>query len=282
MKKMSFFCLFSFLLINTSSAVPIERFSSSAQETILRPVLDKKNLSGLTYNPHTHSYYAIINKGDRIFEFDANFNLIKSITISGFSDPEDLCFIGMTDKGPEIAISGEEGTIWIGTLGASEQLRASSMRAISLKDENGKTLSYMNNKGIEGITYIPAENLFLVVQEKPTKVWSFQLKTDQKVAQLQPYVNASVEMTLKKYVDDLSAISFNTKTNEMVLLSDESSALVYINHKDRQVKKVIDLETQLQHEGLAFSHDFEKAYVASEPYYLLEVAPVNTRRTGSR
>ena len=266
------------LLINTSFASEIEIFSSNARENVLQPVVDKKNLSGLTLNPYTNTFFAIINKGDRLYEFDANFRLLRSIVISGFNDPEDLCFVTMTPNGPVLAIADEVGTIRIGVVGPGTELRASNMRAISLVDEAGRTLSYFNNKGLEGITYIPAEDKFLVVQEKPIKIWSFKVMAQQNTAKLQPYVNPSVERIIREYASDLSAITYNAFSNEMVLLSDESSTIIFLDHATTNVKRVIELETRLQHEGMAFSKDFQSIFVGSEPYYLLMVNNSNIRR----
>jgi uncharacterized protein YjiK len=261
------------------TAAPIEKYTSKAKEEILAPLEAKKNFSGLTYVPETKSYFAIINKGDRLFEFDDSFKLKRTIKISGFDDPEDLAFVKMTDKGPLLAISEEPGGVFIGIIGAGTELSASSMQRVSLVDEAGRALEFNDNKGLEGITYIPQEEKFIVVKESsPMKVWSFQLPADTgavsvKVKNVLPAETISAVSGL---ATDLSAVSYHSKLDSIVLLSDESSKIIYVDNKTKQVTKVIDLKTKLQHEGLAFSADFETTYVGAEPYYLLRVNKANT------
>lgn len=260
---------------------PIEQYTSKAREEVLAPIEAKKNFSGLTFVPATKSYYAIINKGDRLFEFDANFKLKRTIEISGFDDPEDLAFVKMTDAGPVLAISNETGAIYLGVVGAGTSLRASSMKRINMVDEAGRTLEFYDNKGIEGIVYIAAEEKFIVLKEKnPIKVWSFQMPAEGiSQVKVKNALPAETDSTMKDLVDDLSAVSYNAKTDSIVLLSDESSKILYIDNKTKNLTKVIDIKTQLQHEALSFSEDFETTYVGSEPYYLLRINKANTTLT---
>lgn len=257
---------------------PIEQYTSKAKEEVLAPIESKKNFSGLTFVPATKSYYAIINKGDRMFEFDANFKLKRTIEISGFDDPEDLAFVKMTDAGPVLAISNETGAIHVGVVGAGTSLRASSMKRINMVDEAGRTLEFVDNKGIEGIVYIAAEEKFIVLKEKsPMKIWSFQMPADgTSSVKVKNVLPSETEMNVKDLVTDLSAVAYNAKTDSIVLLSDESSKILYVDNKTKNLTKVIDIKTKLQHEALSFSEDFETTYVGSEPYYLLRINKTNT------
>lgn len=252
------------------------RYSSSARPIELRAAVEKKNLSGLTYNPYTKTYYGIINRGDHLYEFDEKFNLVANREIIGFDDPEDITFVRMTSAGPEVAISDESGAIYIGVL-KTGIIRPSDMKEIALIDERGSRLSYWNNKGLEGITYLPQQNTFVVVQEKPVRIWSFQLDPNSTTAQLKPTFPAALENQIRSFVTDLSAVSYDAKTNELALLSDESSAIVYVN-SSHVVTKIITLESRLQPEGLSFTPDFSAALVVSEPYYLMRVDSTNTRK----
>ncbi len=258
---------------------PIEQYTSKAREEILAPLEEKKNFSGLTYVPETKSYFAIINKGDRLFEFDDSFKLKRTIKIKGFDDPEDLAFVKMTDKGPLLAISEEPGGIFLGVIGSGTELSASSMQRITLVDEAGRSLEFHDNKGLEGITYIPQEEKFIVVKEsRPMKMWSFQLPSSTSAVQVKVknVLPAETENNINNLATDLSAVAYHAKLDAIVFLSDESSKIIYVDNKSKQVTKVINLQTQLQHEGLSFSADFATTYVGSEPYYLLRINQANT------
>ena len=286
----TFFAALSFLAFNTMalSAVwtpeefsigPIEHYISKAKEEILAPLEAKKNFSGLTYVPETKSYFAIINKGDGLFEFDETFKLKRTIKIQGFDDPEDLTFVKMTALGPILAISEEPGGIFLGVIGAGTELKASSMQRISLVDEAGRALEFHDNKGIEGITYIPKEEKFIVVKEKnPLKIWSFQLPATSGAVQvkIKNVLPDETETALKGFVTDLSAVTYHSKLNALVFLSDESSKIVYVDYASKEVTKVIEIQTKLQHEALAFSANYETTYVGAEPYYLFRLNNSNT------
>lgn len=257
---------------------PVEQYSTKAKEEVLAPLESKKNFSGLTFVAETKSYFAIINKGDRLFEFDENFKLKREIQISGFDDPEDLAYVSMSAQGPILAIANETGAIHVGVVGAGNSLKASSMKRINLVDEAGRSLEFFDNKGIEGITYVPAEGKFIVLKEKnPMKVWSFQMPQDgSSQVRVKNVLTAETESAVKDLVTDLSAISYHSKLDAIVLLSDESSKLLYVDNKTKALTKVVDIKTKLQHEALAFSADFESTYVGSEPYYLLRINKTNT------
>jgi uncharacterized protein YjiK len=274
------------LLVHASLALaavwsqnPIELFSTKAKEEILAPLEAKKNFSGLTYVPEMKSFFAIINKGNRIFEFDENFKLKREIAINGFDDPEDLAFVKMAPQGPIFAISEEPGRILLGVIpAAAKDLNASSMKTLRLVDEAGRSLEFNDNKGLEGIAFIAQTETFIVVKEKaPMKMWSFTLAeaANANIIKVKNFLPAETESMINNMVTDLSAVSYHAKTKSVVFLSDESSKIIYVNHL-KEVSKVIDIKTKLQHEGLSFSADFETTYVGSEPYYLIRINKTNT------
>lgn len=258
---------------------PIEQFSTKAKEEVLAPLQSRKNFSGLTYVPETKSFFAIINKGDRVFEFDENFNLKREIAISGFDDPEDLTFVKMTPQGPSFAITEEPGRILVGVIPtATKSLSASSMKALRLVDEAGRSLQFNDNKGLEGIVFIPETASFVVIKEKsPMKIWTFTLAEAANATTIKAknFLPAETERMINSLVSDLSAVSYNAKTKSVVFLSDESSKIIYVDGM-KEISKIIDIKTKLQHEGLSFSADFETTYVGSEPYYLIRINKTNT------
>ena len=257
----------------------LEQYLTNAKAEVLKPLEAKKNFSGLTYVPQTQSYYAVINKGDRLFEFDDRFNLKRTIALKGFDDPEDLTYLYMSALGPVFAISEEPGRILFGAIGSELILDAQKMKPIRLADEAGRELSFDDNKGLEGIAYLPAENRIIVLKEKnPIKVWSFTLPEANRsfVVTAKNYLPPETEAQMNKLVTDLSAVSFNEKTKSLVFLSDESSKYFYVDLATKQITKVIDIQTKLQHEALSFSADFETTYVGAEPFYLLSINKSNT------
>ena len=263
---------------------PVEQYTTQAKEEILAPVKAKKNFSGLTYVPETKSFYGIINRGDRMFEFDENFNLKREITISGFDDPEDLAFVKMTEAGPLLAISEEPGHILLGFMPAGNQLKASSMKTIRLVDEAGRALEFNDNKGLEGITYIPQEERFVIVKEKnPMKFWTFSLADAQTLStvKVKNFLPTETEDMIKDMVTDLSAVSWHATSKSIAFLSDESSKIIYVDNATKEVSKVVTIKTKLQHEGLTFSADYQTTYVASEPYYLIRINKTNTLQNPS-
>lgn len=283
MKKIIFTLAVCLLQISEGRAFEeqrnVEYLSTNAQAIKLDPIQAKKNFSGLTYVPHTRSYFAIINKGNLLFEFEENFALRRTITLNGFSDPEDLAFIGMTQNGPALAIAEETGGVLLGVVGTSATLQASSMKRVRLLDDSGRELVFRDNKGLEGIAYLPGEEkLILVKEKKPIKVWSIPLAEaiNSSFVKVTNHLSAQAEKEINYLVTDLSAVSYNYKEKALAYLSDESSRLIYINNATKSVSKVIEIQTRLQHEALAFSRDYETTFVGSEPYYLLQINNSNT------
>ena len=256
-----------------------EQYVTNAKAEILKPLEAKKNFSGLTYVPQTQSYYAIINKGDRLYEWDNRFNLKRAITLQGFDDPEDLTYLYMSALGPVFAISEEPGRILFGAIGSETTLNAQKMKPISLVDEAGRALSFSDNKGLEGIVYLPSENRIIVLKEKnPIKVWSFTFPEANRsyTVTARNYLPVETENLINKLVTDLSAVSFNEKENALVFLSDESSKYFYVDLATLQITKVVNIKEELQHEALSFSADFETTFVGSEPFYLMQINSGNT------
>lgn len=227
----------------------LSTYSSKSNLTSLSYV--SADLSGITYVPDTNTFFMIQNSGGRIWEADTAFNRIRTISFSGFGDTEDIVYLGNNEFGIVI----ESSVLYIGTI-------SPSATSLSRNDFQRVTFdSIGGNSGYEGIAFDPNSNTFWSVKEKsPRKIVKFQRPAGSSDITISPEVPFSAQ---DLPASDLSAIHFDSRTGNLLILSDESHKVMEVT-QDGTVLSQLSMSDSSQHEGLALDSSFDML-ITSEP-----------------
>lgn len=220
----------------------------------------EKNLSGLTYNFLTNTFFAISNRPRNIYELNKNGDIIRQIKLSGFKDTEGISHI----KNDTFALVDEkkESVIIIKIDSSTNHINYEDSKAIKLEIQN------FENFGFEGVTYNSFKNTILIANEKfPMKIIEISnWETNNPIFQ-----KSEIFENIKQYVSDISSFTFNEKTNSFIILSDESKMILEVNQKGKLLsyqyltKGKMYLENNIpQPEGITIDKE-NNIYIVSEP-----------------
>ena len=220
----------------------------------------EKNLSGLTYNFLTNTFFAISNRPRNIYELNKNGDIIRQIKLSGFKDTEGITHI----KNDTFALVDEkkESVIIIKIDSSTNHINYEDSKAIKLEIQN------FENFGFEGVTYNSFKNTILIANEKfPMKIIEISnWETNNPILQ-----KSEIFENIKQYVSDISSFTFNEKTNNFIILSDESKMILEVNQKGKLLsyqyltKGKMYLENDIpQPEGITIDKE-NNIYIVSEP-----------------
>lgn len=229
------------------------------------------NLSGITYNPDTNTYFLIQNKYGQIFEYDRSFKKpLRVIHMNNLhdDDTEGIFYLGKD----RFALSSETNHILIFTIKPGQTtIDLNSARA----DVQDFTLPAprKDNKGLEGVCYAPTSSsgrgtFYAVQEDKPKRVFSFNWpNTDADISSsstlgLTELFNADSLLRFK--MSDLSDCTFDKDSNHLFLLSHESSRVMEFSRTGEIIGSLDIPKSADQYEGIAFGPDQELILV-SEP-----------------
>lgn len=227
----------------------LDTYSSASASESLNYV--SADLSGITYVPDTNTFLMIQNSGGRIWEVDTSFNLIRTIRANGFGDAEDIVYLGDFEFGIII----EAAVLYIGTIPIlATSISPSDFQRVTFDSASG-------NNGYEGIAYDFNTDTFWSVKEfGPRKIVSFQRPIGSSDVTVVPDVPFDAQ-TLP--ADDLSAVHFDSRTGNLLILSHESHKIMEVT-PDGTVLSQLRMADSTQHEGLALDSSFN-FLVTSEP-----------------
>jgi uncharacterized protein YjiK len=211
------------------------------------------DLSGITYVPDTNTFFLVQNNGGGIWEVDSNFNNLRKILLSGAGDTEDIVYLGNN----EFALVDESSQLLIGTIGPNTtQVSAGDFQRIQFD-------SYSGNSGYEGITYDAILKTFYVVKESsPKRIRSFVRPS----TSADTMVDADTPFNAEQLpASDLSAVSLDSRTGRLLILSHESHKLMDVG-LDGFVYGELTMADSSQQEGIALDSSFN-IYVTSEPQH---------------
>ena len=241
---------------------------SKVDKTINLPEIGG-NLSGITYNYDTGTYFLIQNNYGQMFEYDRDFKRLRVIKLINLEDDdtEGIVYLG---KG-QFAISSETNKILIINVMAGQttvDCKASrpDVQMFTLPSPS------KDNKGLEGVCYSAfggkGAGVFYAVQEnKPKRVFKFDrpLSTaDMKYRDLGVMEPYAVDVIFKHRMSDLSDCVFDDSNAHLIVLSHESSRLMELE-ANSNIVKTLDLPTVApQYEGVTIGPAGELVLV-SEP-----------------
>ena len=235
-------------------------FNTFAQETAVIDRVIKLsevggNLSGITYNYDTNTYFMIQNNSGTIFEYDQSLSkLLRTIRINNlkYDDTEDIVYLGNN----QYAISEEQNVVYFLTIEPFQvEIDGSKLARQQLPRPQRRNL------GLEGIcvsrrTTVPT---FYAVQEKRSKrIFRWEMGSS---TITQPF---DAERILKHVMSDLSSCTFDDINNQLLLLSHEDSRIMVLDTAGRVIKTIDIPRVAHQYEGITFGPNREIILV-SEP-----------------
>lgn len=225
-----------------------------------------RNASGLTFNRHTNTLFAVINQPAQIIELDTSGHLLRTISVEGAADLEGIAHV--RDQIFVLVDEREHQIYRIELAADTTQINLAGAPRLGIGiDLNG-------NLGFEGVSWDEAGHRLFVVKEKsPLRVLVITGLPQLHVGggfdlQIEEW-KASTANTL--FMADLSSLSFHEASGNLLLLSDESAIIVEYAGDGRPVSMLPlwpgfhGLKRRVpQAEGLAVGAD-GSLYLLSEP-----------------
>ncbi len=214
----------------------------------------RNNLSGHTWNPDSGRFVLIRNNDRMMHVLAPDLTHLSAISLGGIpigGDLEDIVYLGGPADAPEYAIVDENGRAAIGVIPPG------TTGSLSLRD--WQTIRYagnpaVGNKGGEGIAHDPATGRMWVCTERsPMIVYAFMrppagmdVSYDSGFVVTQPF---DADARLGSTITDISSCLFDTRTQRLLILSQESSRLLDVDF-DGTVIASYDVDGAPQFEGV--------------------------------
>ncbi len=220
------------------------------------------NLSGITYNYDTDRLWVVINQPTQLIELDSNLQPNRVIALDNFRDTEAVAYAG---NGRFVIADERIQAIVIATVDEhTRSLNKDTLPQLTLNTQGE------DNKGLEGLAINTANQSIYAVRERdPMELFDIQglLEQSNNIRVNHLFGDSRVY----RYLDDLSGLHYDTHTQNLLVLSDESKLLSVINSEGALVTHM-DLEAGFgglsadipQAEGVTLDGD-KNLYIVSEP-----------------
>ena len=235
---------------------PLEYYVQEIIPTEIAWIYD--DLSGVTINKNNNNLYMIENDEGKIWQLDTNINYIQTILGGQFGDEEDLVYLNYNN----FAIVTEEGNLYIGSLDVGENdIDPDDFQKIIFSQHDG-------NNGAEGIAYDSLNQIFYIVKEKePMAFYSFQRPDHENDTTIAVNIPFNAETIFYGIIDDLSSITFDYRTNRVLILSDESQKIFDVDPLNGLIFGELTINGMEQPEGLCFLNNHDILIVGEPNFY---------------
>ncbi|WP_413291147.1 SdiA-regulated domain-containing protein [Bdellovibrio sp. HCB337] len=231
------------------------------------------NLSGITYNYDTGTYFLVQNNYGKLFEYDRSFKkplrIINMINLKD-DDTEDIVYLGQG----RYAVSTEDNYIFIFSIAPKQTTVDMSPSRVDVQQFTLPS-PRKDNKGLEGVCFTrnskDGRGVFFAVQEqKPKRIFAFNWPNSnddfkRNFGLTEPF---DTEAIMKHRLSDLSGCTFDDSTNHLLVLSHESSRLMELGRTGHIVNTLDIPAVASQYEGVTFGANRELMLV-SEPSTLV-------------
>jgi uncharacterized protein YjiK len=210
---------------------------------------------------------------------DASPLRLRSISLEGFFDTEAVAVRATTDRGVALAITEEKDRRIVlipelpweellrpvpladRTAALSTLYRADAAAVIELEEFLGPHDPSTDNKGLEGLAYDAVGGAFIGAMEKAPMGL---LRVDAESGAIAPLFDA--QAALRGIVTDIAGVAVEQNLRVLVVLSEESKALVALG-MDGTVRGIMPIEAP-QPEGVAVTADLRSIFVISERHII--------------
>ena len=222
--------------------------------------------SGITYHPGRNTLFAISNRIEKIVELNLDGSLVRSIALEAgkFKDTEGIVYLG----GDQFAFTEERlRNVVIATIAPTTTVvNYNSSRIIHLQNVPGT-----NNSGLEGIAYDDATDTFFALKEKDGQAL-YHFPT--------PPGTLDVSISVPELfdtgpfdLDDLAGLHFHDASATLLILSDDSRAVVETTLNGTELSRLVLPAFIGQPEGITVDAT-GKVYIVGEAdeFYVFEKA----------
>ena len=183
------------------------------------------NLSGITWNPVTGTYFAVRDSNRRIHELDAAMVPIREIVMENVahSDTEDIVYLGSDGSDHEYAIVSEDGVLVIGVVAdGAETVDLSTFQTLTYAD-----LPDTFNGGGEGVAYdVKTGRFWICIERMPMIIYTFLRPASSEDASYLDTLSVTepfdASAAFATAITDISSCYYDARTERLLVLSHES------------------------------------------------------------
>ncbi len=173
------------------------------------------NVSGLTFNHRSGTLWTVINRPAQLAEISTEGRLLRRLPLRGVNDPE-----GITHVADDLYVISDEGQNRLHTV----RITSEQTEVIVGREALSVPLQQWSNLGLEGVSW----------DEDRQRLWLVNEKWPRRVSHVDGafgvYWGTAVDWVHSPIVEgllsDLSSLTTNPATGNLLLLSDETAMLV--------------------------------------------------------
>lgn len=208
-----------------------------------RAIGDLTNVSALSFDSERQTLVSVTNQRPHFLELSLEGELLRSIPLQGFKDPEAIEYIS-----PGVYVIVEERRRRLTEVHIND-----ATTLIDIDDPiNAHQLDLSSvgeeNKGFEGLAYDAAnERLFIAKERDPMRIFEVSGFMHHGPGPLRLQVRTDPERDRRLFLTDLSSLYYDGATQHLWALSDQSKMVVEL---DRQGQPLSSLNLRAGNQGL--------------------------------
>jgi len=215
--------------------------------------------SGVAYNPNTGTLFILSNGNSHIFEYTTTGTFLRRITTTGFTDSEDIVYMG----GNQFAIveEGLKSISMFNILPLTTSLTKAGSTVITPSGGSIPTGS-LGNSGFEGLAYNSSLNSFYVFKEQSSRgAWRVPIATPSASINLST-INSTLNSGAGALTDYSGAFFDNNPGGNIYVLSHLSNKITEVTTGGVLVATRAQPGTQV--EGITFTPDMKNMFIIGE------------------
>jgi len=186
------------------------------------------DVSALTYDPDRNTLFTVTNKMPELVELSLNGDVLRRISLIGFSDPEAVEYIApgtyvISDERQQRLVQVE-----IGDATSSVDIASGHQLALGL-GLNG-------NKGFEGLAYdLSSGRLYVAKERDPVRIYEVSGFPVGNSGPMAIGISENRQRDRGMFVKDLSSLQFDPRSGHLLIVSDESKVVVELDPEGKPV-----------------------------------------------
>ena len=238
------------------------------------------NASGISYNEKSDTLFVVVNNPEYLLEINKTGKVLRKIKLNGFDDTEAVVYLGQNRFA--IAEERRRSIVFVNIDTSTKVLNRDQQQHISFD-----FLAKDNNRGFEGIAFNrKSQRLFVANEKSPRQLLAIDgaIVNPLKTLALNSFQVSAIWSDSDKQQkfltsDDYSGLHFDSESQHLLMLSEESRELVEFDNNGQQLS-LLDLsrwnknlaESIQQPEGVTMDND-RNIYVIGEPNLLYRFSP---------
>ncbi|PTQ73186.1 SdiA-regulated domain-containing protein [Pseudomonas sp. GV071] len=232
-----------------------------------RAIGEETNVSALSFDPERNTLVSVTNQRPHFLELSLDGELLRSIPLQGFKDPEAIEYIS-----PGVYIIVEERRRRLTEVHIND-----ATTLIDIDDPaNAHQLDLSSvgeeNKGFEGLAFDAAnQRLFIAKERDPMRIFEVSGFMQHGPGPLRLQVRTDPERDQRLFLTDLSSLYYDSATQHLWALSDESKMVIELDQNGQPLSSLnlragnLGLKADIpQAEGMAMGSNGD-LYLVSEP-----------------